>query len=405
MSLRKWCATEPAELNGEPNPHHCPASPKCKHHWFYDFRVNRRRYRATTETADKQIAKQIEAKERARVLEHRHQIRRLPDISFREFSGTYLADHADMHKRSADRDREILATLNRAFGSLILHEITTHRIEQFKRERLAGKWRGYKHAGPPKPIKAGTVNRELDTLRSVFTKAVEWGKLREHPMASVKRLRVDNRRTRILTEDEQLRLLAACPKKLGRIVRLALITGARIGELLNLTWSDISATELTFLETKNGRSRSLPLSPAMRAVLDACPKTDSAWVFTNPRTREGYTVNGIAHTFRRAVERAGILSGDVSLHTLRHTALSRMIASGIDDHTVMALSGHQSVRMLERYTHPTAARKIDALETFGAVADGLNLGRTEKAGEDFVGGRREDRTRDLRVANGSGERR
>ena len=65
--------------------------------------------------------------------------------------------------------------LNRAFGSLILHEITALRIEQFKRERLAGKWRGYKtDRARRRPIKPATVNRELDTLRSIFSKAVEW---------------------------------------------------------------------------------------------------------------------------------------------------------------------------------------------------------------------------------------
>jgi hypothetical protein len=102
-------------------------------------------------------------------------------------------------------------------------------------------------------------------------------------------------------------------------------------------------------------------------------------------------------SFRRALVRADITTGDVSLHTLRHTALSRMIASGIDDFTVMALSGHQSVRMLERYTHPTNARKLDALGSF--VLDGQNLGRTEKTAEKRSGGRQEARTPDLRVAN------
>jgi Phage integrase family len=65
--------------------------------------------------------------------------------------------------------------------------------------------------------------------------------------------------------------------------------------------------------------------------------------------------------FNRAVTRASITSGDVTLHKLRHTALSRMIAAGFDDHTVMELSGHSSTRMLGRYTHPTDARKIGAL--------------------------------------------
>ena len=68
---------------------HCSSSPQCEHHWFYDFRVNQKRYRQTTETTNKQLAKSIEAKERARVLEGRHQIRRQPDITFRTFAETY----------------------------------------------------------------------------------------------------------------------------------------------------------------------------------------------------------------------------------------------------------------------------------------------------------------------------
>jgi len=394
MSLRKWCSPTAFPTG---HPLHRPKSPDCAHHWFYDFRVNRKRYRSTTESSHKQQAKAIEAKERARVLEGRHGIRKQPDITFRAFADTYLTDYAVQHKRSVDRDREILKVLHRVFGSLILHEITALRIEQFKRERLAGKWRGYKQTGTPKPIKPGTVNRELDTLRAIFSKAVEWGQLLEHPMRSVKRLKVDNRRTRILSEPEQAALLKACSKKFGRIVRLALITGARIGELLALRWADVSAADLTFLETKNGRARRIPVSPAIKAVLDQCPRTRSAWVFTNVRTQRPFTVNGMAHVFRRAVERAGIPTGDVSLHTLRHTALSRMIAMGIDDSTVMSLSGHQSVRMLERYTHPTNARKIEALETF--AVDGPNLGRTEIGDSKNVGGRQEARTPDLRVAN------
>jgi integrase len=155
--------------------------------------------------------------------------------------------------RARTGQREIVNVLNRAFGSLILHEITAHRIEQFKRERLAGKWRGHKHTSAPKPIRPGTVNRDLDTLRSIFSKAIEWGQVLEHPMRAVKRLKVDNRPTRILSEAEQAALLKACPKKLARIVRLALITGARIGELLELRWENVSDAELMFLETKNGR--------------------------------------------------------------------------------------------------------------------------------------------------------
>ena len=61
---------------------------------------------------------------------------------------------------------------------------------------------------------ASTVNRELDWLKSMLSKVVEWGKLLENPARQVQRLKVDNRRTRILTDGEQRSLLEACPRKL-----------------------------------------------------------------------------------------------------------------------------------------------------------------------------------------------
>src|SRR5262245_19777005 len=98
MSLRKFCSpTLPAILrDGSTNPLHCPASPNCAHHWFYYFRVNRKRYRNTTETANKQEAKKIESTERTRILGGRHGIRHQPDVTFRAFAETYLTDYAEL---------------------------------------------------------------------------------------------------------------------------------------------------------------------------------------------------------------------------------------------------------------------------------------------------------------------
>jgi len=87
-----------------------------------------------------------------------------------------------------------------------------------------------------------------------------------------------------------------------------------------------------------------------------------AWVFTNPRIEKPYTT--IAKVFERALDRAHIRMGDVTVHTMRHTALSRMIAHGLDDFTVMSISGHSTTRMLERYTHPTLERRVAGLDTF-----------------------------------------
>ena len=203
-----------------------------------------------------------------------------------------------------ERDRYVLKVLNRAFGSLILHEITAHRIEQFKRERLAGKWQGHGHTSAPKPIKPGTVNREMDTLRSVFSQALEWGQIREHPMREVKRLKSTTAARGFSRRPSNWRCWRPAQKTcLGSFGWRS--SAAPDWRVLALTWDDVLTTELMFLETKNGRSRRLPRSPAIDAVLKACPR-GSRWVFTNPQTHKPYTVNGVAHVFKRAVLRAGI---------------------------------------------------------------------------------------------------
>ena len=127
-------------------------------------------------------------------------------------------------------------------------------------------------------------------------------------------------------------------------------------------------------------------------------------------TEDRHTVNGCAHVFNRAVTRANISNPDeVTLHTLRHTALSRMIAAGFDDYTVMEISGHSSTRMLARYTHPTEERKLGALDLPGLVTKWSQnedaVSEDSKTASEIadllrdVGGRQEDRTPDLRIAN------
>ena len=129
-----------------------------------------------------------------------------------------------------------------------------------------------------------------------------------------------------------------------------------------------------------------------------------AWVFTNSRT--GQPFKSVRQVFDRAVTRAGIKTGDVTLHTLRHTALSRMIATGYDDYTVMEISGHSSTRMLARYTHPTEGRKIGALDLPFLVTNRSQRENDEDATAKEIaellsksGGPQEDRTPDLRIAN------
>jgi integrase len=132
----------------------------------------------------------------------------------------------------------------------------------------------------------------------------------------VKRFRLQNRRTRILSAEEQRRLLDACVRmpKFHALLKLAMITGARIGELLTLRWEDCQDGHLTFWQTKNGKIRRIPITNTIAAVLVSRPRIHP-WVFTNAKTEKPYTT--IRRVFERALERAKITTGDVTVHTLR----------------------------------------------------------------------------------------
>ena len=197
------------------------------------------------------------------------------------------------------------------------------------------------------------------------------------------------------------------------LVELLLITGARLGDLLLLEWADVRDEGIGFLNTNNGRVRLVEMTPRMRALFASLPGAGVG--LYQPRTGKPY--NNIDKVFARALARAQITSGDVTPHTLRHTAISRMVSAGIDDYTIMELVGHLTKAMLARYTHPVTQRKQAALESFDSLVTfapsahpgehKLNTREEDEAMTDAellemlrdFGGRREARTRGLRIAN------
>jgi len=165
------------------------------------------------------------------------------------------------------------------------------------------------------------------------------------------KLKVDNMRRRVLTDQEQANLIAASPKKLRCLVMLLLLTGARVGETLALRWEDVSEDGvLTFLHTKTGKIRCVGGTEEIQAVLNALPRAH-AQVFASPRTGKAYTGDGLRSMLRRALRRAHIDPSGVSFHTLRHT-----VAASVDIKTVSAILGRSTSRMLSNGTRTNRRR-------------------------------------------------
>ncbi|WP_414218411.1 tyrosine-type recombinase/integrase [Cupriavidus necator] len=206
-----------------------------------------------------------------------------------------------------------------------------------------------------KRVKAGTVIRELAYLSSIINHARrEWGINITNPVASVRKPPTPQGRDRVLSADEESRLLFALAPTgrrnpwLRPMAILSLETAMRRGELLQLRWQNIDLESQTaFLPmTKNGTARTVPLSRKAVALLRELPRCIDGSVFP---------INAPAHhkAFKRASKRAGL--ADLHWHDLRHTAITRLAEKLPNVIELAAVSGHRSLTMLKRYYHPSAA--------------------------------------------------
>lgn len=142
------------------------------------------------------------------------------------------------------------------------------------------------------------------------------------------------------------------------IVLLALNTGMRRGEILNLKWSDFNHGQLTVrgAGTKNQQSRVVPLNAEAKAVLNTW-ESGSEWIF--PGKEESPIT-----TIKRSWEgiRAKATLPNLRFHDLRHTFATRLLQRGADIKTVSALLGHQDIAVTARYLHATDESKRNAVE-------------------------------------------
>lgn len=226
-------------------------------------------------------------------------------------------------------------------------------------------------------ITAGTVNRYLASLSSVFNFALDREIIDAHPMkgGKVRRLEESTGRTRILNAEEEKRLLAAAKAStwpmLYLFVRVCLTTAARRSEVLRLHWRDLRLEDSIAVlgTTKNKQPRALPLVSDVKAALAAAAKVrplHSDFVFYNPKD-PSKPMNPDA-VWRQCRKDAGLLNDRddpldrVVLHSTRHTAVTRMLKGGANLAQAAVVSGHKTLAMLKRYEHLAAADSVELAE-------------------------------------------
>jgi len=268
---------------------------------------------------------------------------------FSELLERYLLEVTARCRSKREDTFRLRALQRRWIAQLSLEELTPEKLRRYRNERLA-------------VVSAGTVLRELAYFSSVINHArSEWDLEIDNPVRAIRKPMPPPGRSRLLTEIELQRLLKSaepCIKSSNPywpyIIRFALESAMRRGEILGLRWSvvNLDARTIHLSQTKNGSSRVVPLSTGAVNVLREVPRDGSDRVF--PVT--GYALSAAFERFRR---RAGI--EDFHFHDLRHMAITRLSERLPNVIELAAVSGHRSLKMLHRYYHPSAKQLVEKL--------------------------------------------
>lgn len=269
------------------------------------------------------------------------------------FKDEYIAFVREVkQKRSWKRDKELLDPLCKLFGNRKLSEISVKDLEDFKLIRM-------------KKVKPATVNRSLSVLRHLLNVAKRWKKFfGENPVSIVGMLEENNLIERILTDDEEQKLLSSAISYLKPIIITALHTGMRKSEMLNLRWEDVDLDNnlitVTQTNSKSKKANKVYINPKLKKVmLELRVKSNKLklkskelnskeieYVFLDDK---GNHLREIKNGFDGACSRAKIQG--LRFHDLRHTAATRMIEGGASIVAVSKALGHSDIKTTMRYTH------------------------------------------------------
>lgn len=338
--------------------------------WWYEFVYAGKRIRESAKTTKKTIAAEVEKQRRLELeralagLPSEDRSRRIQSVG--DVIQSYLEDYpADHSVKASVWTRGCLGHVRKHLGGVLLSDVTEKKIRQYMVSR--------RETGASNR----TINMELGELSRAMGKT--WREL----WPKVNKLQERTDVGRALSAEEEGRLLEAINSvggtkspSIGVLIRLALSTGMRAGELTSLTWGQVDLYQglLTVgkAKTQAGAGRVIPMNTDVKAVLVGHRSwfvsrfgepQDGQYVFPwgsplpSDPSRATVEIKTAWNTIRKA---AGV---QCRWHDLRHTAATKMAEAGVPESTMLALMGHMSRKMLERYSHIRLKAKREAVET------------------------------------------
>jgi integrase len=330
--------------------------------WVCYFDANHRKHRQ--KIGNKTLARKVYMKYQTEIAEGRH----FPNAHRRApIFANLLTEYRDAQEREGKHVMKSDIGYRRVqerFGGRRAETITAAEVERWRDELR-------------KQLAPATVNLHLTLLAAVLHRAVRNRKLDPSAVPAIRKLKTNNARLRYLTDEEEGRLLEALPDSFRPLITVAIHTGMRKGELLNLSWDEVDFVSGTiFVRTsKSGEGRRLPMSPTAHRTLAALwqsrRKRLSARVVNQSAGTRLVFANGcggfegnLGRIWYPALERAG-LEG-FHFHDLRHTFASRLAMQGNDLYRVQTLMGHKTQAMTLRYAHLSPQHLRAAVVTLDA---------------------------------------
>ena len=310
--------------------------------WWGQYYRQGELFRESSRSKLRSVATSLIKKREGEVIDGRLPALQAAKTTFEDLAALYLQDYAINHRKSAQRARELAASLGKAFNRFRAHAITSPRIGEYIAKRQAD------------GVSNATINRELAALQRMFRLAAQQTPPLVLTTPYIPHLREDNVRTGFFTEEEYRVLRAALPDHLKIPFIIAYHTGMRAGEIHWLRWEQVDL-EAGWLRlepgtTKNGRGRMIPLTEEVRDILQrwkdqtllkypACP-----WIvhFRGKRMQRVQK-----KLWDKICDRVG-LPGKL-FHDLRRTAIRNMVRAGISERVAMEISGHKTRSVFDRY--------------------------------------------------------
>ena len=282
-----------------------------------------------------------------------------------ELIDRYMVDVLPRKREQAHPEQQ-LCWWRAQLGVYALTDLTPPLLAEY-RDKLAAGFPGDKPRAP------ATVVRYLAALShclSIAVKEYQW--LDDSPMRKVAKPQEPRGRVRFLSDDERAALLRECQASenpcLYPVVVLALSTGMRAGEIMNLEWRDVDLARgwLTLRETKNGDMRGVPLAgkalELMKEHARIRRRLDTPLLF--PGANPSKPVD-LRQPWEKALKQAGI--EDFHFHDLRHSCASYLAMNGASLAEIAEVLGHKTLSMVKRYAHLSDSHKAGVVERMNAA--------------------------------------